>query len=258
MFEQFFTEMKRLVPSHARIMMCSFRGSPDEETRGKWRARVLNYADQVDELANVYLCVSAMKKNDRGEFRRRKENFAGGLLLMIDDVGDGFGSKFPLTVLDPLPPTALVETSPGNFQACYFFRELVEDIEEFDALIRAFIDKQFLKADTGMAGVNRVFRPPIGVNGKWKYRDENNRLWRVRCAEWNPERRYTPDEICAAFDLTPAKRTPRPFVDETAAGLRNQMRAERVRAFVEVRRELARAGMLKRDASDLRDRKSVV
>ncbi|RPI08347.1 MAG: hypothetical protein EHM65_10430, partial [Acidobacteriales bacterium] len=159
MFDEFLAEMKRLLPSDGRVMMCAFRGSPEDDLRGKWRAQVLNYADQVDEMANVYLCVSAMRKNARGEFRRRKENFAGGLLLMIDDVGDGKGSKFPLALLNPLPPTALIETSPGNFQATYFFKELVTDLVEFDALIRAFIERQFLSNDTGMAGVNRVFRP---------------------------------------------------------------------------------------------------
>ena len=70
------------------------------------RAYVLDNYRLIDEAANIYVCVSAMKKNDRGEFRRRKENFCGGLLLMIDDLGTGKGAKFPLEILEPLPPTA--------------------------------------------------------------------------------------------------------------------------------------------------------
>ena len=76
---------------------------------------------RIDDDANVYFTVAAFRQNDRGEWRRRKDQFAGGILLMIDDLGDGPGSKFQLSKIDELPPTALIETSPGNFQAIYMF-----------------------------------------------------------------------------------------------------------------------------------------
>src|SRR5690554_8230799 len=120
MFQKFYDEMKRFVPEDGRLISCQFRGDPNSDIYGKWKGRVLNHADQIDEGANVYLCVSAMRRNSRGEFRRRKENFAGGLLLMIDDLGTGKGAKFPMSIIEPLPPTAVIETSPDNFQAMYF------------------------------------------------------------------------------------------------------------------------------------------
>lgn len=245
-FEAFFEQMSKFVPPEARVMSCQFRGDPNDDLIGKWRARVLNHASAVDEWANVYLCVSAMKRNARGEFRRRKENFCGGLLLMIDDIGEGKGSKFPLSVLDPLEPTALIETSPGNFQAVYMFDRLVEDMDEFDALIRAFIQEQFLDSDTGMAGVNRVFRPPIGVNGKEKYNDEDGKQWRVRMERWNPDLRYSVQQIAEAFGLTLVKpvRPPRDLGIITAA------KAERIRAFIDTRAALRGSGMLKREEAD--------
>lgn len=247
MFNEFFQHMRKHVPADARIVFCQFRGSPDDDIIGKWRARVLNNPDAVDELANVYLCVSAMKRNARGEFRRRKENFAGGLLLMIDDIGSGPGSKFPLSVLDPLEPTAMVETSPDNFQAVYMFDDLITDEVLFDALIRAFISKQFLDSDTGMAGVNRVFRPPYGINGKSKYDTPDGKKWHVRMTHWNPERRYSVQQIADAFDLELVKANPPP----RDSGIINAAKAERIRAFVDTRAALRASGMLKREDADL-------
>ena len=241
MFDEFFTELVRYVPQDARVMACQFRGDPASDIYGKWRARVLRRPDLVDECANVYLCVSAMKQNSRGEWRRRKENFAGGLLLMIDDVGDGKGSKFPLSTLSALQPTCLVETSPGNYQATYFFDRLYDDIEEFDTLIRAFIEKKFLGADTGQAGVNRVFRPPIGVNGKAKYGG-----WQVRGVDWRPELRYSIETIAKAFGLMLQRSNPAP----RDAGIIQALTAERIRAFIDVRAALRGAQMIKREEAD--------
>lgn len=246
MIDEFYNEMKRFVPEDARIMVCQFRGDPNDDIYGKWKARVLNKVGMIDEGANVYFCVSAMRKNARGEFRRRKENFAGGLLLMIDDIGSGKGAKWPLELLDPLPPSALIETSPDNFQGIYFFDRLVTDSEEFDALIRAFIQRQFLGVDTGQAGVNRVFRPPVGINGKPKYQDENGRCWKVRMAEWHPERRYSIQEIATAFKLSLVKRREIPK-DETMC---KAAKADRIRNFVNVRGTLRAAGWLKREEPD--------
>jgi len=246
-FNEFFEAMRRFVPEHARVMSCQFRGDPNDDIPGKWRARVINYAHAIDDFSNVYLCVSAMQRNARGEFRRRKENFAGGILLMIDDVGDGRGAKFPLSVLDALAPTALVETSPGNFQGCYFFDSLVTDMDKFDALIRAFIAVKFLSDDTGMAGVNRVFRPPAGVNGKAKYRDPaTGKPWRVRCVEWAPERRYSVEAIAQAFGLDLIQRVATP----RDAGQQLASQPERIRAFITVRALLRSAGALKREEPD--------
>ena len=237
---EFIELMKTNVPSEARIMLCQFRGDPGDDIKGKWRAYVLNDYDMIDQHANVYLCVSAMQRNGRKEFRRRKENFAGGLLLMIDDLGDGAGSKFPLSTIDAAPPTALIETSPGNFQAVYFFRELVTDRDKFERLIRAFIARQFLGRDTGMAGVNRVFRPPCGVNGKPKYKK-----WKVRCQDWTPTRTYTVEELALAFDLDlrpGPKRLKRVTLDN---------RQENIDQFERVFAELEAAGFLKAQDFDL-------
>lgn len=226
--------MAQHVPADARIMLCQFRGDPHADIRGKWRAKPLDNLELIDPLANVYLTVAAMKRNAAGEFRRRKDNFAGGLLLMIDDLGSGPGSKFSLNLVEPLPPTALIETSPKNYQAVYMFRELVTNINEFEALIRAFIARQFLGQDTGMAGVNRVFRPPAGVNGKPKYGG-----WKVGLAEWRPGARYDVGDLVKAFSLD---LHPRGAIVPRGATVN---KADQLRAFGNVQNELRLAGMLK-------------
>lgn len=238
--ERFVAAMTEVVPEEARIMMCHFRGDPGQPSKGRWRAHVLNSTGQMDPKANVYLCVSAMKRNERGEFRRRKENFAGGLLLMIDDLGTGPAAKFPLSTIDPLPPTAMVETSPDNFQAIYMFREAVEDLNTFQALIRAFIARQFLGDDPGMAGVNRVFRPPFGVNGKPKHSG-----WEVRLGDWAPDRRYSVDDLVRAFGLVLKREGPAIPRGATVD------RAVSIRAFIGVRAALRSAGMLKSEDPDM-------
>lgn len=239
-WETFYRAMCVFVPEDARIVYSQFRGDPYADVRGKWRVRVLNDAGGADPLANVYVCVSAMAKNARGEFRRRKENFAGGLLLMIDDLGTGPGSKFPVSIVDPLPPSAMVETSPDNFQAIYLFDSIEKDMRLFEALIRGFIAEQFLSKDTGMAGVNRVFRPPVGVNGKAKYDG-----WGVKCRELRVERRYSIQRIAEAFNIRLS--TAGPPVPRGAT----VNKSESIRAFVGVRSALRSAGMLKREEPNM-------
>jgi len=241
---EFLHEMNLFVPKQARMMLCQFRGDPHADSRGKWKAKPLSQIQQLDPVANIYLTVSAMKQNERGEYRRRKENFAGGLLLMIDDLGSGVGAKFPMSTIDPLPPTALVETSPGNFQAIYMFDRLVTDRVKFENLIKGFIEKQFLGSDTGMAGVNRVFRPPYGINGKEKYL-RDGKPWQVRMEEWVPMRRYSPEKIAEAFGINlnrPSRQIPRGATIDKAASIRD---------FVNVRTALRSAGMVKADVENM-------
>lgn len=239
----FLSALHLYVPEHARVLFCQFRGSPNDDVPGKWRARVARDPDNLDPWANIYVCVSAMQRNDAGEFRRRKENFAGGLCLMVDDLGTGLGAKQPLTTIDPLPPSALIETSPENFQAIYLFDKLETNEAQFDALIRAFVQNTLISpANSGMDGINRVFRPPFGVNGKEKYAREG-KPWAVRMAAFNPERRYSVEQIAEAFGLSlVAENRVRRASDYLAA-----VQPERRKAFLDLYRVMRSAGMLKRE-----------
>lgn len=243
----FIKAMYAHVPEDSRVMACQFAGDPNADVKGKWVARTLTSVHQLDDSANVYVAVSAMNRNERGEYRRRKENFAGGILLMIDDLGDGPGSKFPMSLIKNVPPTALIETSPGNHQAVFMFRGLVTEPRSMEALINGFIAKKFLGKDTGMSGINRVFRPPFGVNGKPKYRTSSSpEGWRVRCVDWQPSKRYTIGDLASAFDITLSDYSGVRKPSGATLG-----KSEGMKAFVQVRQALRSAAMLKREEADM-------
>jgi len=192
---KFVEAMYRYVPEDARILWCQFPGDPNN--RKGWQVIPLNRNERrIDPRHNIYFTISAFNFRSDIGWRRRGETFAGGVLLMIDDLGTGPGSKFPLSKIGELPPTALIETSPKNFQAIYMFNRLVTDQAEFNALIDAFVRETLLAQDPGMKGVTRVFRPPFGRNGKPKYGG-----WDVQLTRWAPECRYSVNEIVDAFGL---------------------------------------------------------
>jgi hypothetical protein len=248
LMKDFLSAMYAFSPADARVMACQFRGDPNDDIRGKWRSYPITQVTQLDDGANVYFAVSAMKKNLKGEFRRRKENFAAGLLLMIDDIGSGPGSKFPMTILDAAQPTALIETSPGNHQAVYMFDGPETDPTKMEALINGFIARQFLGRDTGMAGINRVFRPPYGINGKAKYGG-----WQVRCVSFSPSARYSINALAAAFGISLEEQMYSRVPHNATLG-----KAETIRAFVGVRSALRTARMLKREEPDMSGWQDVV
>jgi hypothetical protein len=238
--DEFTANMLKFCPEDARGLYCEFPGDPQEAKSQAWRAKAITPSARFNPQNNIFFCVSAMGPNARREYRRRKENFCGGLLLMIDDLGTGPGAKFDLSIVEKLPPTALIETSPDNHQAIYMFDRLVESADEFDALIKAFIAADFLGKDPGMAGINRVFRPPFGSNGKARCAG-----WKVRIAAADYTKRYSPQQLIDAFRLKlPVQRNPVP----RGATVNHSMA---IRAFLATRQTLRSAGMMKRESADL-------
>lgn len=237
LFADFFSALTKGLARDERAMICQFKGDPNADADPRrWRARVIDDPRLANPKANIYLCVSAMKRNAKGEWRRRAENFAAGLCLMVDDLGDGEAAKFPLNTIDGAPPTALIETSKGNFQAVYMFDEPLRNAALFKRLIAGFIECKFMGKDTGMAGVNRVFRPPFGINGKI-----GRGGWLVRLERFEPERRYAPVALAEALGIR-LQEEARPAPRGATAD-----KASLIRTFISVRRMLQRAGMVKKD-----------
>ena len=198
--------LKSKLPADEALLFAGYPGDPYDNA--SWRMHVYNENTKFFPSHNIYVCVMSSRQNDRGEFRRKKENFGHGLFLMIDDLGDGKGSKNPISILEKLSPTMLVETSPRNFQAIYVFKEPIKDMGLFEGLINGFITKQFIDGkDPGMRGVNRVARLPFGINGKKKYMNDGE-PWEVRATEWRPEHLYDPKTIIEAFDIQIVQRKP--------------------------------------------------
>lgn len=189
-------------------IICSFHGDPYKPPKSAWRGRPWVPGDCVSpwfDKGNTYTTVSTFEPDPQtGELRRRKANFASLHTVMVDDCG----TKVPLGSLH-LSPSALIETSPSNFQAFYF---VVQDAEARDRdLCERLIDRMVAAGlavngkDPGMKGVTRYARLPVGVNGKSKYVKKLGRPFAVQCLEFHPERRYRISQIAAAWslDMTP-------------------------------------------------------
>lgn len=240
--DAFLAALAEGLPEDERMILCGFPGAPDMVGAGAWRPRPWAPGRDVplEDNSNAYVTVSSFLRSGDGSFRRRSESFAAGRALMVDDVG----TKVPIGVVSGVPATAIVETSPGNFQHWYFLRRAEEDQARFDALIRAFISGKLLGADPGMAGVTRVGRVPGYRNNKPQHCGEDRRGFRVRLVALDAERRWSIDDLVEAFELKlNGRREPREKLVTEAA-------LERNRAFTPVYRFLADAGQLKRAGPD--------
>lgn len=112
---------------------------------------------------------------------------------MLDDLG----GKVAMDRLT-LPPTWLLETSPGNHQAGYVLREPLTDGLTADRLMNAIVLAGL--CDPGANGPRaRLARLPVAVNGK------HDPPFSCRLATWAPELRYSVDELVAGLQLEMAQ-----------------------------------------------------
>lgn len=110
------------------------------------------------------------------------------LVMVLDDIGTK--SKEP-----PLPPTWVMETSPGNYQWGYAFSEQPTK-GEFAAAIRAVAEAGY--TDPGACNPVRNFRLPGSINLK-----PGRDAFASRLVSWERAREYTLAEVCEALGVTP-------------------------------------------------------
>ena len=113
------------------------------------------------------------------------------LVLVLDDIGTK--SKTP-----PLPPTWIMETSPGNYQWGYAFTEEQPTKAEFSAAITAIAEAGY--TDAGALNPVRNFRLPGSVNIK-----PGREGFVSRLVEFTPARQYTLGTICEALGVVPGE-----------------------------------------------------
>lgn len=197
----------------------SFPGDP--LTSANWRAVPWRPGMRKPNLSprnNNYTCVSAFFRAQDSKYYRRKLLWVSLHALMIDDLG----TKLPMTDLK-VKPSALIETSPKNFQAWLFLEKPILDINAADALINAMIETGIsADADPGMKGVTRVARLPDGTNGKAKL----GAPFPSVLHEFEPTRKFTPEQIIQTYKLKLKVRAasnelppPRAGIDPERAGL---------------------------------------
>ena len=228
------------LPDGAAAMVTGFGGDPATAHRGDWFARAWAHGQALDWRvkpdANNYIAVGSYWPDETGTYRRRKALFARLHLVMVDDLG----TKVPLGLVR-LPLSALVETSPRNYQGWYFVTPSAASDEEPVAvrLIEALVEAGLTAdgSDPGMKGTTRFGRLPVGINAKRKYIEQLGAPFRVRVDTWEPQRRYTVEEIAAAYrlDLIPRQRVIAPVSPSAIT--------QRAGSFVRLLQLLAGAGM---------------
>ena len=234
--DDFLSALAEGLPEDERMLLCGFGGDPLVAGPRAWRPRPWRPGRAIDLPAtwNVYVTVGAFGRAGDGSFRRRTETFAAGRALMVDDVG----TKVARSTVAGVPPTARIETSPGNEQWWYLLAPPERDAATFDGVIRAFIAGRLLGADPGMSGVTRVGRVPGFHNGKALYGG-----WQCVMHELN-DRRYATEELLARFGLQiRGRRVERAHLPTEEALQRNQM-------FAAAFRWLDLHNMLKRHEPD--------
>lgn len=176
-----------------------FPGDPYSVDRKLWGGRsALPLPWFIRPDYNNYLAVSSFIRGDDGNPHRRKDNFARMHLAMVDDVG----TKVSFDKL-ALPPSAIVETSPDNYQAWYFLNPPEEIRLRAERLIDGMVANGLTAdaSDPGMKGVTRYGRLPVGVNGKAKYVEKLGSAFVQRVSLWSPQLRYSVDEIADAYGV---------------------------------------------------------
>ena len=102
----------------ARPVVVSFEGNPASVPPKVWFGRpwqgTPDLAISLPASANNYFSLAVFRPDEAGHFRRQKPRFQALYAVMLDDIG----TKVALERLT-LPPTWLLETSPGNHQAGY-------------------------------------------------------------------------------------------------------------------------------------------
>jgi hypothetical protein len=177
----------------ARPVVVSFEGNPATAPGKVWSGRAWQGAsDELADLparANNYFSLAVFRPDEAGQFRRQKARFQALYAVMLDDI-DTKVSRERLT----LPPSWLLETSPGNHQAGYLLREPLTDGSVADRLMNAIVAAGL--CDPGANGPRaRLARLPIAVNGK------HTPSFQCRMVDWSPDRRYTVEELVDGLEL---------------------------------------------------------
>jgi hypothetical protein len=179
--------------SMALPIVVSFKGNPSTVPEKAWSGRPWQTSNDLNtdlpRDANNYFTPAVFNPDKDGKYRRKKKHFQALHAVVLDDVGTKV-LKERLT----LPPSWLLETSPGNYQAGYLLHEPLSDVGIADRLMNAIVAAGL--CDPGANGPStRLARLPIAVNGK------HSPPFSCRMLMWSPELRYTVEELIAGLQL---------------------------------------------------------
>lgn len=190
--------------TEVRPVVVSFKGDPTKVPAKDWFGQPW-HADRFDTTvlpvsANNYFSLAVFRPDEAGQYRRQKARFQALHAVMLDDVG----TKVAMERLT-LPPSWLIETSPGNYQAGYLLRQPLADGEQADRLMSAIVAAGL--CDPGSNGPRaRLARLPVAVNAK------HTPPFMCRMVTWMPDLRFSFDELADGLqlELSQAGRPKRP------------------------------------------------
>lgn len=220
--EEFLAQLGKGIPEDERVMAgYAKEATVQVDSEGKklnagWWPVPYAAGKYINGNDNCYVCISSSIKTPNPKtgvprYWRGESSFGHGLALMVDDVGTGIGSKGELSldaVCSVLAPTAIVQTSPSNYQLWYFLDEPCADMVRFKAFLTGFVAGVLAGkgGDSTIRDVSRYGRMPVGVNnkrhgdGKLKYpAGKPDEPVRVRLVSVDYTRRYAMDHIAARF-----------------------------------------------------------
>jgi hypothetical protein len=203
------------LPEGAFPAVCSKEGDPGV---GGWMAlRADSVIENLSPEYNNFVGCSSFYPGDDGSFKARKAQFAACHFLMLDDLG----TKVPLDRLGRFELSWLIETSPGNYQGGIILAAPITVGNDAVRLLNAVIDAGL--CDAGATGpLSRWARLPFAINGKPKHMDAAGNQFRCQLIKWQPETRYTPEQIIDSLqlNLAPAGR-PRKEAKRRSANIHN-------------------------------------
>ena len=191
----FLTAIFRGLEPEERPMVLSVVGDPnDKKTDWSDGTGWTPDTNTTDVGVNSYFTLSTYQPKD-GKYRRQRTQFLRAFGVMLDDIGT---KAAPRERLNACPPSYLIETSSGNYQAGYLFDVPVADVKQVEALQESLVEAGL--CDEGAKGPSaRIGRLPFGINGK------HSPPFRCRLVEWSPERRYSVDQIVDRLELAPVQ-----------------------------------------------------
>ncbi len=200
----------------ARPIVVSFSGNPLQAPKKVWFGQAWDSQSEgpisLPDGANNYFSLATFRPDEAGHYRRLKSRFHALHAVMLDDVGTKVAME-RLTV----PPTWLIETSPGNHQAGFLLREPLADGNVADRLMNAIVAAGL--CDPGANGpCSRLARLPMAANGK------HSPPFACNMRSWTPELSYSAEELVGRLQLDiattwrPKRQQPRPAQEQPADG----------------------------------------
>lgn len=169
--------------------LAKFEEDPEKAADPEWVGGpiALDYGLKGSNEHNMYVALSSFKSKKS----RSKSNFSKLHFIVLDDVGEKVSYE---EVFSKLEPSYVLQTSKNSYQFGYVLDTPCGDYNKADRFVRAMV-KTGNVGDRGGQNVIRYVRIPNSVNTKKKY----GKPWKVLTRHWNPESRYSIDQICEAF-----------------------------------------------------------